>query len=93
MEKDKNNIKNFIIPTISALEHISSLVLDNEEEINLWQTGRAVKVDTSYYIENKNNLNFKKVIKVIDDKKTLLGIGFLNKEDAYINPKLVLNAK
>ena len=93
MEKDKNNIKNFIVPTISALDHISTLVLKNKEEINFWQTGRAVKVDTSYYIENKNNLNFKKVIKVIDDKKTLLGIGFLNKEDAYINPKLVLNAK
>ena len=93
MEKDKNNIKNYIVPTISALDHISTLVLKNKEEINFWQTGRAVKVDTSYYIENKNNLNFKKVIKVIDDKKTLLGIGFLNKEDAYINPKLVLNAK
>ena len=93
MEKDKNNIKNFIVPTISALDHISTLVLKNKEEINFWQTGRAVKLDTSYYIENKNNLNFKKVIKVIDDKKTLLGIGFLNKEDTYINPKLVLNAK
>ena len=93
MEKNKSNIKNFIVPTISALEHISTLVLKNKEEINFWQTGRAVKVDTSYYIENKNNLNFKKVIKVIDDKKTLLGIGFLNKEDTYINPKLVLNAK
>ena len=93
IEKDKSNIKNFIVPTISALEHISTLVLKNKEEINFWQTGRAVKVDTSYYIENKNNLNFKKVIKVIDDKKTLLGIGLLNKEDAYINPKLVLNAK
>ena len=93
MEKDKNNIKNFIVPTISALDHISTLVLKNKEEINFWQTGRAVKLDTSYYIENKNNLNFKKVIKVIDDKKTLLGIGFLNKEYTYINPKLVLNAK
>ena len=37
--------------------------------------------------------DFKKVIKVIDDKKTLLGIGSLNKDHSYINPKLVLNAK
>ena len=93
MEKDKSNIKNFIVPTISALEHISTLVLKNQEEINFWQTGRAVKLNTNYFIENKNTLNFKKVVKVIDDKKTLLGIGFFNKEDTYINPKLVLNAK
>ena len=93
MGKDKNNIKNFIIPTISALEHISSLVLDNEEEINFWQTGRAVKVDINYFNEFKNTRDFKKVIKVIDNKKTLLGIGFLNREHTYINPKLVLNAK
>ena len=31
--------------------------------------------------------------KVIDNKKSLLGIGFLNKEHTYINPKLVLNAR
>ena len=93
MEKNKSNIKNFIVPTISALEHISTLVLKNKEEINFWQTGRAVKVDINYFIENKNTLSLKKVIKVIDDKKTLLGMGFLNKEDTYINPKLVLNAK
>jgi len=35
----------------------------------------------------------KKPIKVIDKKQTLLGIGFLNKDLSYINPKLVLNAK
>ena len=93
MGKDKNNIKNFIIPTISALEHISTLVLDNEEEINFWQTGRAVKVNINYFNELKNTRDFKKVIKVIDNKKTLLGIGFLSREHTYINPKLVLNAK
>ncbi len=93
MKKNKSDIKNFIVPTISALEHISTLVLKNKEEINFWQTGRAVKVDINYFIENKNTLSLKKVIKVIDDKKTLLGMGFLNKEDTYINPKLVLNAK
>ena len=93
MKKNKSDIKNFIVPTISALEHISTLVLKNKEEINFWQTGRAVKVDINYFFENKNTLSLKKVIKVIDDKKTLLGMGFLNKEDTYINPKLVLNAK
>ena len=93
IKKDKNKIKNFIIPTISALEHISTLVLDNEEEINFWQTGRAVKVNINYFNEFKNTRDFKKVIKVIDNKKTLLGIGFLSREHTYINPKLVLNAK
>ena len=93
IKKDKDKIKNFIIPTISALEHISTLVLDNEEEINFWQTGRAVKVNINYFNEFKNTRDFKKVIKVIDNKKTLLGIGFLSREHTYINPKLVLNAK
>jgi len=93
IEKDKNNIENIIIPTISALEHIPTLVLHNEEEINFWQTGRAVKIDINYFYECKNTRDFEKVIKVIDNKKNLLGIGFLNREHTYINPKLVLNAK
>ena len=37
--------------------------------------------------------DYKKPIKVIDKQKTLLGIGFLNKDQSNINPKLVLNAK
>ncbi len=92
IEKEMKNTKNFIIPTISALSHISTLVLNNEEEINFWQTGRAIKVDTNYFNENKT-FDCKKPIKVIDKEKTLLGIGFLNKEQANIKPKLVLNAK
>ena len=91
----KKNIKkttNFIIPTISALAHISTLVLTKEEEINFWQTGRAIKLDISY-LNEINAFDFKKPIKVINKKKTLLGIGFLNKERSNINPKLVLNAK
>ena len=92
MEKDKNNSKNFIIPTISALNHISTLVLNNEEEVNFWQTGRAIKVDFNYFNESKT-LDYKKPIKVVDTRKTLLGIGFFNKEQATICPKLVLNAK
>ena len=92
MEKDKNNSKNLIIPTIYALNHISTLVLNNEEEINFWQTGRAITVDFNYFNESKT-FDYKKPIKVVDKRKTLLGIGFLNKEQTTINPKLVLNAK
>jgi len=91
-EKEGGNLKNFIIPTISALNHISSFVLSSEEQVNFWQTGRAIKVDINYFKESKV-FDFKKPIKVIDEKQTLLGIGFLNKELSNINPKLVLNAK
>ncbi len=91
-EKGRKNSKNFIIPTISALNHISSFVLSNEEQINFWQTGRAIKVDINYLKESKT-FDYKKPIKVIDNKQTLLGIGFLNKDQSNINPKLVLNAK
>ena len=90
--KAKNNLKNYIIPTISALNHISTLVLNKEEEINFWQTGRAIKVDIKYF-DKTRNFEYKNPIKVIDQRKTLLGIGFLNKEQTNINPKLVLNAK
>ncbi|KGF96564.1 tRNA pseudouridine synthase B [Prochlorococcus marinus str. MIT 9201] len=91
-KKEGGESKNFIIPTISALNHISSFVLRNEEQINFWQTGRAIKVDINYFKESKS-FDYKKPIKVIDKKQTLLGIGFLNKEQTNINPKLVLNAK
>ena len=92
MEKEKNKTTNFIIPTISALNHLSTLVLNKEEEINFWQTGRAIKVDIPYFNKSKT-FDEKKPIKVIDKRKTLLGIGYLNKEQTNINPKLVLNAK
>ncbi len=91
-ETGKKNSRNFIIPTISALNHISTFVLSNEEEINFWQTGRAIKVDINHFEESKT-FDYKKPIKLIDKKQTLLGIGFLNKERTNINPKLVLNAK
>ena len=92
MEKDRDNIKNFIIPTISALDHLSTFALSNEEEVKFWQTGRAIKVDINYFNESKT-FDHKKPIKVIDKTKTLLGIGFFNEEQININPKLVLNAK
>jgi len=94
MEKEQGgeSSKNFIIPIISALNHISTFVLNNEEQINFWQTGRAIKVDINCFEESKS-FDYKKPIKVIDKKETLLGIGLLNKDQTTINPKLVLNAK
>ena len=94
IEKEKGgcNASHFIIPTISALNHISSFVLTKEEQINFWQTGRAIEVDINYFKESKA-FDYKKPIKIIDKRKILLGIGFLNKEQTNINPKLVLNAK
>ena len=91
-EKGKTNATNFIIPTIFALNHISTLVLNKEEEIYFWQTGRAIKIDINFLNQN-NTFDYKKPIKVIDKRKILLGIGFLDKEQTNINPKLVLNAK
>ena len=90
--KEKKSSKNFIIPTISALNHISTFILINEEQINFWKTGRAIKIDINY-LQESNSFDYKKPVKVIDNKQTLLGIGFLNKEQSIINPKLVLNAK
>ena len=92
IEKEKNKTSQLIIPTISALSHISTLVLNKEEEINFWQTGRAIKIDINLLNESKT-FDYKKPIKVIDKRKNLLGIGFLNKEQTNLNPKLVLNAK
>jgi len=46
-------IKKFIIPTISALDHISTITLTKEEEINFWQTGRAIKVDINFLNKSK----------------------------------------
>ena len=91
-DKGKNNAANFIIPTISALNHIYTLVLNKEEEINFWRTGRAIQVDINLLNKSKT-FDYKQPIKVIDKRKTLLGIGFLNQEQTNINPKLVLNAK
>jgi len=91
-ENGKKNSKNFIIPTIAALNHISTLVVNNEEDINFWQTGRAIKVDNKYFNES-NTFDYKKPIKVVDKRNTLLGIGYFNKEQTNINPKLVLYAK
>ena len=44
----------FIIPTISALDHISTLVLTNQEEINFWQTGRIIKFDANNFVKSRS---------------------------------------
>ena len=49
---DKN--ESFIIPTISALDHISTLVLANQEEINFWQTGRIIKFDANNFVKSRS---------------------------------------
>ena len=87
---DKN--ESFIIPTIDALDHISTLVLTNKEEINFWQTGRVIKFDTNNFLESCS-FDYKKPIKIIDNDKILLGMGFINKDKTQLHPKLVLNAK
>ena len=92
MGKDKNKTTNLIVPTISALNHISTLILNKEEEINFWQTGRAITVNFNYLNKSKT-FDYKEPIKLIDSRTNLLGIGFFNHERTNINPKLVLNAR
>ena len=93
---DLNNLKGekatFIIPTIFALDHISTLVLTTQEEINFWKTGRIIKFNANNFVQN-STFDYRKPIKIIDQNKTLLGIGFINEEKAELQPKLVLNAK
>ena len=91
-KKVKKNATNYIIPTLAALNHISTLVLSKEEEINFWRTGRAIKVNIKY-LNKSETFDYKRPVKVLDKRKALLGIGFFNKEQTDINPKLVLNAK
>ena len=87
-----DKIEHFIIPTISALDHISSIVLTNQEEINFWQTGRLIKMDVNNFVKNCS-YDYKKPIKIIDKNKILLGMGFINQEKTTLHPKLVLNSK
>ena len=63
-----------------------------KEEINFWQTGRVIKLDSNNFTKTCS-FDYKKPIKIIDLKNNLLGIGFINEEQTNLNPKLVLNAK
>ena len=92
LSNSKEGNGDFIIPTVSALKHISTFFLDNEDEINFWRTGRAIDFQVRNFIP-VINFNFKEPLKIIDRKKNLLGIGFLNEEQTKLLPKLVLNAK
>ena len=87
-----NKNEPFIIPTIAALDHISTLVLTNQEEINFWKTGRVIKFDASNFVKSRL-FDYKKPIKVITNNKILLGIGFIDEQKTKLHPKLVLNAK
>ncbi len=82
----------FIIPIIDALDHISTLVLTNQEELNFWQTGRAIQFDASNFVKSRS-FDYKKPIKIINNENNLLGMGFINEEKTTLHPKLVLNAK
>ena len=90
-QKTKNS-SNFIIPIIAALDHISSLVLTNQTEIDFWQTGRVIKLDWKNFTKTCT-FDYENPIKVLDIENNLLGIGFINEEKTNLNPKLVLNAK
>ena len=87
----EKNIR-YIVPIISALDHISTLVLTNQEEIKFWQTGREIKFYAKNFVKNCS-FDYKKPIKIITNNKILLGIGFINEEKTTLHPKLVLNAK
>lgn len=92
LNRSNNKKISFIIPTISALDHISTFVVSNEEEINFWQRGRPIKFNLDDPILS-SKLNSKEPIKLITNQKILLGIGFINEERTNLYPKLVLNAK
>ena len=82
----------FIIPTIVAIDHISTLVLTTKEEISFWQTGRVIEFKFNNFHQSFK-FDYKDPIKVIDKEKNLLGIGFINEAETNLHPKLVLNAK
>ena len=88
----RKNKTNCIIPTIFALDHIPTIILTNKEELNFWQTGRVIKFKFNNFIKSCT-FDYKKPIKIIDNKKILLGIGFINEDQTNLHPKLVLNAK
>ena len=90
--KLQDNISNFIIPTIFALDHISTFVLENEEDVDSWQRGRRVKFDLKH-LTKSSTFDYDKPIKLINSQGQLLGIGFIEKEATNLYPKLVLNAK
>jgi len=49
-------------------------------------------LDTNTSVES-SLFDYKKPVKIIDQKNILLGIGFIDEEKTKLHPKLVLNAK
>tara|TARA_Y100001970_G_scaffold72113_1_gene91554 strand:- start:296 stop:1213 length:918 start_codon:yes stop_codon:yes gene_type:complete len=92
LNKFKNQETNLIIPTIFALDHLATFVLSKEEDINSWERGRSIKFNLKNLIKS-SSFNYKKPIKLVNNQKILLGIGFINEDCSYVYPKLVLNAK
>ena len=78
---------------ISRLKKVYTGIKQNKTFVNI-SVGipRAVRVNINYLNKSKT-FDYKRPIKVLDKRKALLGIGFFNKEQTDINPKLVLNAK
>ena len=88
-----SNIDSFIMPTISALKHLPSYSLKNDKEILWWETGRKIILNSERSI-SYTNVKDSSPIKIIDQHDILLGIGIMNKkDDIYLQPKLVLNAR
>ena len=81
------------MPTISALKHLPSYSLKNDKEILWWETGRKIILNSERSI-SYTNVKDSSPIKIIDQHDILLGIGIMNKkDDIYLQPKLVLNAR
>ncbi len=88
-----SNIESFIIPTISGLQHLPNYILKNNEEILWWKTGRKIILNSDKCIIYNCLENFSP-IKVIDQNNNLVGVGIINRRnDIYLQPKLVLNAR
>ena len=95
LEKNKPKVLN---PNI-FFKHLSSIELITEEEITSWRSGRKISLHNN--IErlkitrnNKKKDNIiinNKIILVMDKKKEILGIAYLD-ENSEIRPKVVFNA-
>ncbi len=91
LEKD---FRSNIIPPINALNHLSSLVLTQEEN-KKWQTGCIIypkkeKLDSRIYSASELETS-SEYIAIVDKSKQVVGIG-QKTENLGIKPKVVLNA-
>lgn len=85
--------ENIITPTIEALKHLSTIYLNNENDLNYWVTGRKINFNQDDLVKN-SEFDYLNPVKVLNMKGILLGIGYLDNElDNILRPKLVLNAR